>query len=77
MQRTWVYICVCCAGPGCRKLFRARSCSEAQALLATAAHLGLGLEDVEMELVMAQGNWEASAEVLQSRALGGATEVRH
>ena len=32
----------------------------------------LGLpQDVEMELVLAEGNWEAVGEALEARALGG------
>lgn len=47
-------------------------CREAQSLLATARGLGLGVQDVEMELILMEGNWAAAAETLEARVLGGA-----
>lgn len=46
--------------------------AEAQELLSFATSLGLGLEDVEMAILMAQGDPEVAKEGLQVGSLGGA-----
>lgn len=49
-------------------------CREAQALLAAAKALGYsGVEEVELELVMAHGDWQAARQALEARA---AAQVR-
>lgn len=65
-------------GRGCTSYYHASSspspafrslCREAKEAIAAACALGFTLDELELEIVMASGNWETAGELLEARAI--------